>query len=122
MSYSMEDFFEEHIVKHLAEHSEDSYEHFLGILRNAVNSSNRGTDFAKKLLEIATNPNETDMSPEQFIKNSFGTRYDELEIRKFEYATADGTIVQANYQGDQERQELQDKIATQMASPWNRQT
>jgi hypothetical protein len=112
----MEDFFKNHITKKLGEHSEDPVEHFWNILRDAVNQMHRGNDFAEKLLEIATNPDGADMSPEQFVQRSFQYRYDGIEIRKLEYGTSEGTVVQVNYRGEQEEQELQDKIAMQMAN------
>lgn len=131
MSYSFEDFFDDCIAKDLkalfyeglspALHpkmdQEDLCDRFLEILKRAADHSTRGNDFAKRLLEIATNPNGSEMSPEQFVQKSFELRYDgELSIRKLEYSTSEGTVVQANYRGEQEEKDLQDQIAFRIAS------
>lgn len=121
MSYSLEDLFDDCVVKNLKEilasDSDDVLNRFCNLLRDTVNQPSRGEDFARRLLEIATNPNNEEMAPEQFVQRSFGNKYSELEIRKLEYSTPEGAHVHINYLGEQEKLELQDKIAMQ-TTPW----
>jgi len=110
MGYSFEDFFDDHLAKRLTvlfreEQAEDTYadlaDKFFDVLRSALGHTHRGDDFARRLLELATNPEEIGMAPDQFVKRSFQLRYDDLEIRKLEYQHPNGTIVSANYQGEE---------------------
>jgi hypothetical protein len=123
MSYSLEDLFDDCVVKNLKEilasDSEDILDRFCSLLRDTVNQPSRGEDFARRLLEIATNPNNEEMAPEQFVQRSFRIKFSELEIRKLEYGTPEGAHVHINYLGEQEKQELQEKIALH-AAPWGK--
>jgi hypothetical protein len=110
MGYSFEDFFDDQLAKQLTalfreEQTEDTdlADKFFNVLKNALGHTHRGDDFARRLLELATDPEDIGMAPDQFVKRSFQLRYgyDDLEIRKLEYRHPDGTVVSANYQGDE---------------------
>jgi len=118
MGYSFEDFFDDHLAGKLIDfvrdyqepkHPEDIYEKFFDILRDALNQQyNRRDDFARRLLKLIAD-DEMDMTPDQFVKRSFQLRYEELEIRKLEYQHPDGTIIKANYRGEQkEKKDIYD--------------
>jgi hypothetical protein len=119
MSYSLEDFFEEQVVPELervleefkkGDFSKSVIDEFFNVLRGAIQRSNRGDDFAGRLLDVAVDTNNEGLTPDQYLKKCF-ERYSEIELRKVEYTNPDGSIVSVNYRGEFEEQELQDKIA-----------
>ena len=128
MSYSFDDFFEEYIVPKLTELFKDPdfakgedvnkeiSDRFFDILRLSVVQAYRGEDFARKLIEVAIDPDSEGLSPDRSIKKFFYQKYaDELELRKIEYSSGDGTIVNVNYRGEMEEQEREEKIIERIA-------
>lgn len=123
MGYSFEDFFEEEVVPDLIrilgesqveDSSKSVTDRFFDILRYSIQKDHRG-GLSHRLLEVATNEDDGEITPDQFLRRCFSLRYDELELRKIEYSSPDGSIVNVNYRGVFEEQELQDKIVERIA-------
>jgi hypothetical protein len=127
MSYSVEDFFQDELAEKFAKlfenfldperpATEDLYEKFMDIMQSAFQGPHRGEDFARRLVALAINPDQEDLGPDQLVKKFFYMIYEDKELRKLEYSHDYGTVVQTNYCGEKEKEELQDKIAVRIAS------
>ena len=129
MGYSFDDFFEEYVVPKLTKLFKDPdyaegedvnkeiSDRFFDILRSSIQMQHRGQDFAKRLIEVAINPDGEGLSPDKSIRNFFDLKYDseELELRKIEYSSIDGTIINVNYRGEVEEQEREEKVIERIA-------
>ena len=114
MGYSFDDFFEEHVVPKLTELFKDPdfakgedvdkeiSDRFFDVLRSSIQMQYRGGDLARRLIEVAINPDGEELSPDLYLRKFFNQKYDdmELELRKIEYSSIDGTIINVNYRGE----------------------
>ena len=133
MGYSFDDFFEEHVVPKLVElfkttpvpssdllpssgtEEPEISDRFLNILRSSIQEQYRGEDFARRLIDVAINPDNEELSPDQSIRKFFNQKYnDEIELRKVEYSV-EGSIVNVNYRGEMEEQEFNEKLIERLA-------
>jgi hypothetical protein len=128
MSYSFDDFFEEYVVPKLTELFKDPdfakgedvnkeiSDRFFDILRSSIHMQYRGEDFARKLIEVASDPDGEGLSPDQSIKRFFNQKYADvdLELRKIEYSS-NGAIINVDYRGEMEEQEREEKIIERIA-------
>jgi hypothetical protein len=129
MGYSFDDFFEEHVVPKLTELFKDPdfakgedvdkeiSDRFFDVLRSSIQMQYRGGDLARRLIEVAINPDGEELSPDLYLRKFFNQKYDdmELELRKIEYSSIDGTIINVNYRGEMEEQEREEKLIEQLA-------
>jgi hypothetical protein len=129
MGYSFDDFFEEHVVPKFMEFFKDIdfaegkdvdkeiSDRFFDILRSSIQMQYRGGDLARRLIEVAINPDGEELSPDLYLRKFFNQKYDdmELELRKIEYSSIDGTIINVNYRGEMEEQEREEKLIEQLA-------
>jgi len=97
MSYSMEDFFDDHIGPHLSKGMDSDV--FLSTIKSAMRSD-RSDKFAYELLYALVNPDDERMSDEDLLKKCFEITalYNEKILRKLEYSKGNA-VVSVNFEG-----------------------
>jgi hypothetical protein len=125
MGYSFEEFFDDNILPDMLEifknydkEKEDNNmtgpsisDRFLGVLARGVEHDYRGDELRRRLIDTAMNNEYGEITPEAFIKKCFDLYYTDLSLRKIEYVSEEDTVVNINYHGRMEEEELLNKIA-----------
>jgi hypothetical protein len=104
MGYSLDDFFDEHILPKLkaliSDGSPDKFEKFIDIIRNS-SGTRRSEDFFGWLIDASANPSCEQMSTHLFIQTIFNYVRDNVELLSIEYKE-DGAQVSVDYRKEQE--------------------
>lgn len=103
MGYHYEDFFVEHVQGPLQallnSNSDDMSDDFI-ILFDKVLKSPRGNLLGRQLLRIISEKDsDTPVTPDVAIWNMFTQLFPDDCLRKVEYATEDGTLINIDYYG-----------------------
>lgn len=104
MGYHFEDFFNDHVfdlLKKLISFDTDGRaEEFIRIIKQAIITDHHGEMLSKRLLQIISEKDGQDSPPpDDAFYNLFTQLYPNYDIRKLEYAKDDGTLVNIDYHG-----------------------
>jgi hypothetical protein len=105
MGYHYEDLFQEHIYYPLKElmnsDIEDKSEEFINIIKRALGSTRTNLLSGRLLNIISNNGEDTCFPPDKAFHNLFMQLYPDYDIRKLEYTTDDGALIDINYHGEE---------------------
>lgn len=107
MGYSLDDFFNDHILPGLKELVSDDnpykFEKFLSIIKGSAEKT-RSEDFYGLLIDACTDPLDEKISTHSFIQNIFIKCLYNSELRYLEYKE-DGAIVSADFREEEINEE-----------------
>jgi len=104
MGYHFEDFFEDTIKENLKQllNNNPEPEEFIQFFNRMIHSSN-GDLLSKQLLKIISEKDAFGpVHPDEAVWNLFTLLYPDVSLRKVEYATDSGTLVNIDYFGVKE--------------------